>query len=126
MPRPRKWKRVCCLPDANVFGQLNRSSRQTEFIVMKVEEYESIRLIDLEQLTQEECAEKMDVSRATVQKIYQDARAKIARSLIEGLILKIEGGDYKLYDERERFYDGCRRHRHGCCQKSMTKQEEEE
>ncbi|MFA7378161.1 MAG: DUF134 domain-containing protein [Erysipelotrichia bacterium] len=125
MPRPRKWKRVCCLPAANVFGQLNKSINQAEFILMKVEEYEAIRLIDLEHLTQEECAEKMGVSRATVQKIYQDARTKIARSMIDGLILKIEGGDYKLYDENERFYNGCGRHRHGCCQRNSINKEEE-
>ncbi|MBA1336984.1 MAG: hypothetical protein HPY66_3420 [Firmicutes bacterium] len=82
---------------------------------MTVEEYETIRLIDLEGLTQEECADRMDVARTTVQRIYNDARKKLAEALVNGNVLKIEGGNYKLCDEREQVY-GCgrrRRHRFG-------------
>ncbi len=125
MPRPRKWKRVCCLPENNVFGQANHNLATSSIVVMKVEEYETIRLIDLEQLTQEESAEKMGVARATVQKLYQDARKKIAEYLIQGAILKIEGGDYKLYDEQERFRSGCGRHRR-CHQNNVYKNEGEQ
>ena len=66
---------------------------------MTVEEYETIRLIDLEGLTQEECAESMNVAQTTVQRIYNDARRKLAHSLVNGAVLKIEGGNYKLCDE---------------------------
>jgi predicted DNA-binding protein (UPF0251 family) len=72
-----------------------------EVIVMTVDEYETIRLIDLEGMMQEECAEKMNVARTTVQRIYNDARKKLAKSLVNGNILKIVGGDYKLSDESE-------------------------
>lgn len=108
MPRPRKWKKVCCLPESEIFGPLTKSNIQNEVTIMKIEEYETIRLIDLEQLTQEECAEKMQVSRATVQKLYQDARNKIAESLVNGNLLKIEGGDYQLYSDSERGNSCCR------------------
>ncbi len=113
MPRPRKWKKVCCLPESEVFGPLTKTSIQNEVTIMKIEEYETIRLIDLEQLTQEECAEKMQVSRATVQKLYQDARAKIAESLVNGNVLRIEGGNYQLYSDIERGNSccGCRGYR---------------
>jgi predicted DNA-binding protein (UPF0251 family) len=82
---------------------------------MTVEEYESIRLIDLEGLTQEECAERMNVARTTVQKMYNDARKKLAESLVNGNIIKIEGGDYKLYEESDQKYccNKCRRIRCG-------------
>lgn len=63
-------------------------------MVMKVEEYECIRLIDYMACTQEECARQMGVSRATVQTLYAEARKKLARFLVEGLTLQIEGGDY--------------------------------
>lgn len=114
MPRPRKWRKVCCLPESNLYGPLNGSDIENEIIMMTVEEYEAIRLIDLEGLTQEECAEKMQVARATVQNIYKDARSKIAESLVNGNLLKIEGGDYQLYNESERMH-GCGRCRRNRC-----------
>ncbi|NDL68808.1 DUF134 domain-containing protein [Anaerotalea alkaliphila] len=113
MPRPRKWRKVCCLPDSNLYGPLGRTEMEKETITMTVEEYETIRLIDLEGLMQEECAQRMDVARTTVQRIYNDARKKLADSLVNGHILKIEGGDYKLYEEQEREAGcgGCHRRR---------------
>ena len=65
---------------------------------MTVDEYETIRLIDFEGLTQEECAGQMNIARTTVQRIYTVARKKIADSLINSKMLKIEGGDYRLCD----------------------------
>lgn len=81
---------------------------------MTVEEYETIRLIDLEGLTQEECADQMNIARTTVQGIYTEARKKIAESLVGGKVLKIEGGDYRLCDGSGPYCGrgGCRRHRH--------------
>lgn len=114
MSRPRKHKKVCCLPESNLYGPV-KSHAAEEMIVMTVEEYESIRLIDLEALTQEECAERMQVARATVQSIYKEAKYKIAESLVNGNILKIEGGDYKLYNEKERQI-GCSRCRKRRCE----------
>lgn len=63
---------------------------------MNVEEYEVLRLLDYEGLTQEECAARMDVGRATVQALYAEARKKMARFLVEGACLQIEGGSYRL------------------------------
>lgn len=112
MPRPRKWRRVCGLPESSLFGPLNAGNVDNNVTTMTVEEYETIRLIDLEGLTQEECAESMDVARTTVQRIYNDARRKLAHCLVNATVLKIEGGDYKLCDET--IYFGCRGrcHRH--------------
>ena len=115
MPRPRKGKRVFCLPKSNLYGPINRPNQYRDVITMTVEEYETIRLIDVEKMNQEACAENMDVARATIQRLYNNARSKIAMSLVHGSMLKIEGGDYILYDENDPVNrrGRCRRRRGG-------------
>lgn len=114
MARPRKWRKVCCLPDSNRFGPLDTHLLDENLVNMSVDEYETIRLIDLEGLSQEECASHMNVARTTVQWIYSDARKKLAESLVNGKILRIEGGDYKLCDGEGDFCkDRCHRRRCG-------------
>lgn len=98
MPRPTKCRRVCCLPRCEGFGPLGRSTGGDGGVRMTVDEYEAIRLIDLEDLTQEECARRMNVARTTVQGIYDSARRKLAESLVHGRTLRIEGGRYMLCD----------------------------
>lgn len=98
MPRPKKWRKVCCLPDSNRFGPLDLSANDDDFVNMTVDEYETIRLIDLEGLIQEECANQMNIARTTVQGIYNEARRKVAESLVNGKVLFIEGGEYQLCD----------------------------
>ncbi|AEG60250.1 DUF134 domain-containing protein [Desulforamulus ruminis] len=115
MPRPRKWRKVCGLPESSRFGPLD-SPANTEYVVnMTVDEYETIRLIDLEDMTQEECATQMNIARTTVQGIYNDARKKLAESLVNGKVLWIEGGEYRLCDGLGKRCggNGCRRHRCG-------------
>ena len=77
MPRPCKRRRVCALPERLRFGPAGQSAGEP--IRMGVDEFETIRLIDLEGLTQEACAGQMQVSRATVQAIYGAARRKLAQ-----------------------------------------------
>ena len=96
LPRPRKGRRVCSLPKANCFGPLGVAP-EGEGIIMTVEEYETIRLMDLEGLTQEEVAELMNVARTTVQRMYASARQKVAQALFYPSFLRIEGGDYELH-----------------------------
>ena len=111
MPRPIKWRNVCCLPKNNKFGPLNIDEKDETSLTMTVDEYETIRLIDLEGFTQEECAKQMNVARTTVQGIYIEARRKLAESLVNGKVLYIKGGEYKLCDG---INGGCGR---GCCKR---------
>lgn len=116
MARPRKWRNVCCMPESNKFGPLNSKVDHDDIVIMTVDEYETIRLIDLEGLTQVECSNQMNIARTTVQGIYFEARKKVAESLVNGKIMRIEGGDYKLCDGLEHSCGGvnCKRHRgHG-------------
>lgn len=108
MARPMKLRRVCNLPLNDQFGPIGNCEKNVDIISMTVEEYETIRLIDLEGLTQEECAETMNVARATVQRIYVEARKKLADFLVNANILNIEGGNYKLCKNRDQ-PEGCGR-----------------
>lgn len=98
MPRPCKRRRICALPGCGHFGPMAQAMGERETISMGLDEYESIRLIDLEGLTQAQCAERMGVARTTAQAIYSNARAKLAQSLVEQKELRIQGGDYVLCD----------------------------
>jgi len=115
MPRPKKWRKVCRLPDTNRFGPLDSHADAGDIVNMTVDEYETIRLIDLEGLTQEECAGQMSISRTTVQGIYNEARRKLAESLVNGKELQIEGGRYLLCDGGRECWNKkhCHRRRQG-------------
>lgn len=93
MPRSFKLRRVCKQPPSRIF----RPERETaQRITMTLDEFEAIRLIDADGLTQDECAGSMNVSRATVQAIYVSARKKLADCLVNGAELLIDGGEYEL------------------------------
>ena len=94
MPRPCKRRRVCLLPERRCFRPAE--DRPGQAVEMGVDEFEAIRLLDLEGLTQEEAARRMGVSRATVQGIYGSARAKLAQFLVQGRELVIGGGAFDL------------------------------
>jgi len=95
MARPRKCRMVCHLPQTLAFYPQGMESQENG-ITMTVDEYETIRLIDAEGLSQEQCSEQMGIARTTVQQIYANARQKLAKMLVESSSLQICGGDYRL------------------------------
>ena len=70
-----------------------------EPVVMSLDEFETVRLLDREGLTQEQCAQRMGVSRTTVTAIYDSARKKLAEALVDGRGLRLGGGSYRLTDQ---------------------------
>lgn len=113
MSRPRKCRKVCCLPKINEFYPLGENH---QWVNLTVDEYEAIRLIDKEGFSQEECAQYMQVARTTIQLVYNQAREKIATALVWGYGLRIEGGTYVLCDGKESNCNcgGCLKHRQRC------------
>ena len=94
MPRPRKCRRVCGLPAVREFAP-SQPGRAAP-VELLVEEFEALRLIDHQGLSQQQCSRMMGVSRATVQQIYDRARRLLAKALVEGAPLVIGGGDYRV------------------------------
>jgi predicted DNA-binding protein (UPF0251 family) len=95
MPRPRIARNVSGLPKFNKFGPLD-FNLDLDIVVMSIEEYETIRLIDDMGYNQAECAMNMGIGRTTAQRIYNSARKKIAVCLIHGKVLQFEGGTYLI------------------------------
>jgi predicted DNA-binding protein (UPF0251 family) len=77
---------------------MGRSKRGSEKIDLFLEEYQAIKLLDYDGMTQEEAAGHMNVSRPTITRVYETARQKVARALTEGKDLVISGGKYH-FDE---------------------------
>lgn len=94
MARPTKWRRIENIPTVQYFVPAEGDEACLQENVLKLEELEAIRLKDLEGFEQEECAEKMEVSRPTFQRILLSAREKVADSLINGKAIRIEGGNF--------------------------------
>lgn len=99
MVRPIKWRRIENLPEISYFipseqNIAEAAGKKMIRNILKFEELEAIRLKDLLGLEQSECAEKMEISRPTFQRILLVAREKIADSLVNGKMIHIEGGNY--------------------------------
>jgi len=73
---------------------------------LSVEEAEAIRLKDLERLEQEECAQRMNISRTTFARVLGSARQKMADALLNGKAIKIEGGNFEMALRRFKCVNG--------------------
>lgn len=103
MPRPQRCRRIGCFPDRWRFGPLDEEPG--EAVTLTLDEFETIRLMDREGLTQEQCAGRMGVARTTVTAIYESARRKVAALIVDGAALRIAGGSYALAEnENENIY----------------------
>jgi len=94
MARPTKWRKIEHIPSISYFVPAEQGPLEFSENILKLEELEAIRLKDLEGLDQSECAENMEVSRPTFQRILLSAREKIADSLVSGKMIHIEGGNF--------------------------------
>ena len=120
MARPVRCRRICFEPKYSQFipddreprksnGEQNKEQNKEqneeqneeqsrEQVLLTLDEFEAIRLIDHEKKTHEQCARQMTISRTTVTEIYERARGKIADCIVNGKTLCISGGNYVLCD----------------------------
>ena len=80
MPRKQRCRWIGGYPDHWEFAPAEVSDGEP--VVMRLDEFETVRLLDREGMTQEQCAERMGVARTTVTAIYESARRKIAEALV--------------------------------------------
>ena len=100
MPRPKRCRRIASLPGFTLFKPAGVPGRTLQEVELTVDEYEALRLADYEGLYQEKAAERMGVSRQTFGRIVESARKKVARALVEGMALRIEGGVVEMAETR--------------------------
>jgi len=130
LARPKRLRRLTFSPPAHFFhpADKERCLLQSEIIVLTMDEFEALRLADLECYSQEEAAKKMAVSRATFGRIIESGRSKVARALVQGCRIEISGGAFvfgrgrhlqcprckrrQARDMKEQEHVECRR----CCQ----------
>ena len=100
MARPQKSRRICHMPTFNTFVPSHSPSPDeaggADVIILTVDEFEVLRLVDFEGITHSECAKQMNISRTTVTEICESARKKVAASLVLGKELHISGGRWEL------------------------------
>ncbi len=92
MSRPRMRRRVKGKPGSFMFKPAGIQARDIGNVEMTIEEFEAFRLKDYVGLDQFDAAESMDISQPTFCRNYKEAKKKIAKALVEGLVIEI-GGD---------------------------------
>ncbi len=94
MPKTTKCRKIACLPGQ--FGFIPSDNIGENAIQLTFDEFETIRLLDKEGMTQEQCAGKMGVARTTVTAMYESARKKVSEMLVDGRSLIISGGNVRF------------------------------
>lgn len=100
MPRATKCRKIWNFPDYYSFIPEDADTDELDTIVLSLDEYETIRLLDHEGLNQEACAVRMGVARTTVTAMYESARKKMISAIVEGKRLRIAGGNIEIDSER--------------------------
>lgn len=118
MARPQKFRRICSMPKNNKFSPEKKACGK---VYISIDEYEVLRLLDYEEMTQEQCAVQMNVGRATITLIYESVRKKIADCLVNGKSLVIEGGNIALCENAENCCGKCGKGMCGECTEKNCK-----
>jgi uncharacterized protein len=100
MPRPPNCRRIAAQPGASVFRPAGVPACRLKWLKLTLDEFEALRLADLEGLHQTDAAARMKVSRQTFGRIVENARRKVAQVLHSGMGLSIEGGTVRTTARR--------------------------
>jgi predicted DNA-binding protein (UPF0251 family) len=89
MPRPKLNRCINFDPKVTYFKPQGVPMRYLDIVELSMEEIEALRLKNVEQLDQGECASKMNTSQSTFQRILSSAYSKVTRALVDGKAIKI-------------------------------------
>ncbi|HPN38219.1 MAG TPA: DUF134 domain-containing protein [Melioribacteraceae bacterium] len=90
MPRPKKCRKMCCKPQTNYFKPRGIPINMLTEIVLSRDEFDALKLSDIDKLSQEDAAIHLGISRQTYGRILISAHQKVALAIVNGLALKIE------------------------------------
>jgi len=107
MPRPVKCRRIEGEPEVRYFKPQGVPLVELQDVRLALDEFEAVRLSDLEGMQQEDAAARMQISRQTFGNILTSARRKIADALVNGKALRIEGGVIRM-KQREFVCQDCK------------------
>lgn len=93
MPRRRRLRKVVAPPQFTGFRPYGVTDISKEYIELLYEEYEAVKLADYDLMNHQEASELMGISRPTFARIYETARRKIARALVETKEIKTVFGN---------------------------------
>ncbi len=93
MPRPQKNRIIKEPPVFTQFKPAGIPGRSLETVILTLDEYEALRLSDLECMSQEGAADEMEISRPTFTRLIETARKKVMEMIVDGKMLIIEGGN---------------------------------
>jgi uncharacterized protein len=99
MPRPIRNRKICNPPKMSGFKPFGMPACKNKCVKLQFDEYESIHLVCYDNLPQDEASEKMNISRPTFTRVYNNALKKIAKAFVEGLAIEIEGGNVDFEKE---------------------------
>jgi uncharacterized protein len=90
MVRPRICRRILSSPNVTYFKPRGIPLMNLKEVVLAMDEYEAVKLKDLESLEQGECAKKMNISQPTFHRLVVSARKKISDAIINGKAIRVE------------------------------------
>ena len=96
MRKPYRKRRIHLPPNFKNFKPSGISRSHLKSLTITVDEYEALRLADYEGLEHLQASEMMDISRPTFTRLIEKARNKIARAIIEGMEIVVEGGNIEF------------------------------
>ena len=90
MSRPCKKRRISGKPNSSYFKPAGIRLSTLDESLLNLPEFESIRLVDLNDISQEEAGKKMNISQSTLSRILKSGRKKIADAIVNGKAIKIQ------------------------------------